>query len=171
MQTQVPSIARAIDTPLARLTAAELFLITSTRLWVMPYRQRQAGLPDWQEGFVCARLDPDASGSFDTLIRIMAASSPNALDIRWHCCPHLGEAESLLLLCLALWQRKRFHESYTFVAQWLSPPAARVAIDPGERFAASLLKAGLIVPFGCSETEASAEDVALTSGQGSHRVH
>jgi hypothetical protein len=32
----LPLIARPTDTPLARLTATELFLVTSTRLWVAP---------------------------------------------------------------------------------------------------------------------------------------
>jgi hypothetical protein len=165
------SIARPVDTPLARLTAPELFVITSIRLWVAPFRHPSTALPDWQEGFHCANLDQDATASFDTLIRIVAASSRRNLDIRWHCCPHLGEAESCLLHCLALWQRKRLNESLMFMAQWLSPPAARVALEPGKRLAASLLKVGLIVPLDCSETETSAEDVALTSEQGSRLVH
>jgi hypothetical protein len=168
---RIPSTAHPVNTPLARLTAAEMFLITSARLWVAPYRHPSIVVPDWQEGFACAHLDENATASFDTLIRIVAASSRSALDIRWHCCPHLGEAESCLLHCLALWQRKRLNESLMFIAQWLSPPAARVALDPGKRLAASLLGAGLIVPLDCSETEASAEDVALTSEQGSRLVH
>jgi hypothetical protein len=168
----VTSIARPTDTPLARLTAPELFLITSTRLWVAPYRHPSVALPDWQEGFASAQLDQGATASFDTLIRIVAASSRSALDIRWHCCPHLGEAESCLLLCLALWQRKRFNESLAFVANWLSPPAARVAIDPGEKLAVSLLKAGLIVPFGGPENHnPGSQDVVETLERGSRLIH
>jgi hypothetical protein len=106
------------------------------------------------------------------LIRIVAASSRSALDIRWHCCPLLGEAESFLLHCLALWQRKRFCESYALVSQWLSPPAARVAIDPGETLAISLLRAGLIVPVGCPETESPAtQEFKLTPNQSSQLIH
>jgi len=168
----LPLIARPTDTPLARLTAAELLLIASTRLWVAPYRRPEIALPDWQEGFASAHLDPNATRAFDTLIRIVAASSRSALDIRWHCCPLLGEAESFMLNCLGLWQRKRFNESYAFVSQWLSPPAARVAIDPGEKLAVSLLRAGLVVPVGCPEMESPAtEDFKLTPGQGSQLIH
>ena len=169
---RVPSIARPTDTPLAKLTAPELFMITSTRLWVAPYRHPSVALPGWREGFANAQLDQNAAASFDTLIRIVAASSRTALDIRWHCCPHLGEAESFLLLCLALWQRKRFNESLAFVGQWLSPPAARVVIDPGDRLAIALLKVGLIVPLGCLESEfPGTEETAQTQERGSRLIH
>ena len=163
--------AHHVDTPLARLTAPELFVITSVRLWVAPFRHPSIAVPDWQEGFHYANLDQAAAPSFDTLIRIIAASSRRNLDVRWHCCPLLGEAESRLLYSIALLQRKRLDESYAFISEWLSPPAARVALDPGERLAISLLKAGLAVPLGRLETEPSAENAAHPAEQEPRLLH
>ena len=60
------------EMPLAGLKAAELFLLTTIRLWLAA--RRRADVPDWRQGFAAAGVIEDGAADFD------ARSSGNAPD-------------------------------------------------------------------------------------------
>ncbi len=114
----VTSIARPTDTPLARLTAPELFLITSTRLWVAPYRHPSVALPDWQEGFASAQLDQRCDGIVRYADPHRGGVEQNARSISAGiAAPISARRNPSCSFASRCWQRKRFNESLAFVAQ------------------------------------------------------
>ena len=129
----------------ASLSPAEGFVVTVLRLWAAPYKQPDVQHPDWREGFAAAGAD-EAQQPFDTLFRIVVASSTRALDVRCLRCPNIGEDEVAFLTMVRMLQRHRWAEVETLLADWLPDETTRPALAQATLFATAIAAAGLILP-------------------------
>lgn len=125
------------EIPLAGLGTAEVFLVSTLRLWIHSRHTADPNL-EWSEGFRQARLDAQATQSFDILCRIVATSAPRALDIRPLHCGHLGADEARLLQVTALLQIDRPADAEAVLRRICPPCAARIAVSHASLFAAAL---------------------------------
>jgi hypothetical protein len=146
MRTARPTPVYAVNEPLADLRTAELFVVSSLRLWVLPHRDPTGIHPDWRGGFVAADIDDFGAPAFDQLFQIVAAAARRSLDVRCQRCARLGGDEGFLLQLLSLLQRERTEAAAAILGDWLPPAAARLALLPAKGFAAALMEGGLSIP-------------------------
>src|SRR6185436_20553425 len=59
------------EMPLVGFKTAELFLLTTLRLWLAAHRRAQ--VPDWRQGLAAAGLMEDGAADFDMTLRILIA--------------------------------------------------------------------------------------------------
>jgi hypothetical protein len=156
-----PTPVYAVNEPLADLRTAELFVISSLRLWVLPHRDPTGVHPDWRGGFVAAGIDDFGAPAFDGLFQIVAATARRSLDVRCLRCARLGEDEGFLLQLLSLLQRERTEAASAILRDWLPSAAARLALLPAQGFARALMEGGLSIPVRHAEA-ASADYVGAT---------
>ncbi|HVW71480.1 MAG TPA: hypothetical protein VHB68_21045 [Steroidobacteraceae bacterium] len=71
--------------PLKELNTAELFVVSSLLLWMLP-RHEGFDSPDWRQGFLRARIDTEGALGFDTFCRILGTSTLQPL-LAQHCAP------------------------------------------------------------------------------------
>jgi hypothetical protein len=133
-------------TRLDDLGTAELFVVTSFRLWMLPNCDSSRPYPDWRRAFTRAQIEPAGGEAFDLLCRIIAASALRALDVHSLGCRRLGNDEAWLLHAVGLLQRNHQSEAAQILRAWCSPSAARAAILPAHTFAASLGSRELWLP-------------------------
>lgn len=157
-----PTSVYAVNEPLADLRTAELFVVSSLRLWVLPHRDPTGIHPDWRGGFVAAGIDDVGAPAFDQLFRIVAAAACRSLDVRCLRCARLGEDEGFLLQLMSLLQRERIAAASAILADWLPSAAARMALLPARGFALALVDAGLPIPV--RHAEAASADYLGASG-------
>src|SRR6185312_2041936 len=148
-----PRPVYAPDTPLSELRAAELLVVSSLRLWILPYTAPTERHPDWRVGFRRAGLSDAGVDGFDALFRIVASAALRSLDVRCPRCARLGEDEAWLLQLGCVLQRRHFSEAAAILGNWLPPAALRIAVAPAERFAVGLAASGLHLP--CRHAEAA----------------
>lgn len=133
-------------TVLGELCTAELFVVSSLRLWVHAYCGCTCGYPDWRDGFDCAGVENAGAEGFDTLWHIVASSALRALDIRPMYCAHLGEDEGRFLRLLALLQNDGPAGAESILGDWCPPGAVRVALGPAQAVANALRVRRLLLP-------------------------
>jgi hypothetical protein len=150
-----PRPVYASNTPLAELCTAELFVMSSLRLWVLPYTDPAGRHPDWRHGFARAGIAEAGADGFDALFQIVASTARRSLDVRSPRCTRLGEDEAWLLQLTSLLQQRRSLDTAAILGDWLPSAAVRMAMEPAERFAASLTERGLHLPYRHAEAAAS----------------
>jgi hypothetical protein len=163
--------AYVTDAHLIELRTAELFVVTSMRLWAAPYRDPAGDHPEWQYGFAAARIGGDGVVGFDTLFRILVAAHRRCFDVRCLRNGRLGQDEALLLQLVGLLQRGRIDEALTVLAEWLPPAAVHMALLPAQRFAAALAEVGLLIPDHRPETARLAPYAMAHGDRGFALVH
>mgnify|MGYP001606198170 FL=1 len=142
-----PRPVYAPNTPLADLRTAELFTVSSLRLWALPCKDPAGVHPDWREGFARAGIGEDGAASFDALFRIVVATALRSLDVRCLRCARLGADEAWLLQLTSLFQQRRGNDAAAILGDWLPPAAMRIAVVPAQHFAAALAGRGLLIPY------------------------
>jgi hypothetical protein len=123
---------------LGELRTAELFVVSSLRLRVLPHSRPRQVYPDWRQGFAEAGIDPAGTWGFDALCRILVTTVLDSLDVRTLACDRLGDDEALLLRTLGLLQQGRVLASTSILRDRCPPAAARLALAPAHVFAMSL---------------------------------
>lgn len=76
------------------LHTAEVFVLSSLRLWALAHSRLRLNHPDWREGLRRAGIGPAGAAGFDTVCRIVATTSLQCLDIQTLHCAYLGDAEA-----------------------------------------------------------------------------
>ena len=147
MSIDRPVSVYAANEPLQRLGTAELFVVSSLRLWVLPHRDPTGIHPDWRRGFVAAGIEETGAPDFDRLFTTIATAARRSLDVRCLRCARLGADEGLLLQLLSLLQRDRVAAASPIIADWLLLAAARMALPPARGYAAALQEGGLTIPL------------------------
>lgn len=139
-------IAYPAHTVLGELKTAELFVVSSLRLWVMSHSGPVDAYPDWREGLHRARIGTAGAVGFDTLCRILATTALRSLDVRSLTCKRLGEDEAWMLSLLGQLQHDRVGDAERILSSWCPPSAARLAITPARAFATALCARRLRLP-------------------------
>jgi hypothetical protein len=143
----LPPIVYAPDAPLSELRTAELLLVTTLRLFALPWRAPGRPCPDWRGGLLAADLDAGAITAFDTLFSIVTAGPRRPLDVRCPCRRMLGIDEGRLLQLVSLFQHGRWSLGEAILGDWLLPAPRRLAMSPAQGLAASLARGHLILPW------------------------
>jgi hypothetical protein len=123
---------------LSELGTAELFVVSSLRLWFLAHCDPDCHYPDWRQAFARAEIGALGVWGFDRLCRTMGTTAVRTLDVHWLHCGHLGEYEVCVLRTLALLQRKRLEEAETALLEWCPPAAVRLALEAAHAFATAL---------------------------------
>ena len=131
---------------LCELGPAELFVVSSLRLWM----ENHSGGPDaglnWRQGFKVVGIAPEGAEAFDTLCHIMVTAAGKRADIRALFCARLGRDEARALRLLGLLQQERFEIAQTLLQHWCPPAAVRLVLVPAQVFAAALGRCRLSLP-------------------------
>ena len=104
------------EMPLAGLKTAELFLLTTLRLWLAAHRRAQ--VPDWRQGLAAAGLLEDGAPDFDMTLRILIAGV-RKLDSRPAGHPRLSADEARLLRLFGALQHGETGEAVAILQAWL----------------------------------------------------
>lgn len=147
MTLPLPELAYAPNTAVAELRTAEMFVVSTLRLWAAPHRAPDEEHSDWRTGCRAAGIEHRGVPAFDTLLRIVVTATRRPLDIRCARCPHLGEDEAWMLQLVSALQCNRRDEAETILGVWLPPAAARMAMLPAMGFALALAGGGLVIPL------------------------
>ena len=129
------------------LNTGELLLVTSLRLYAMPFREPSRAHPDWRRGFVAAGIGAVAVPAFEALFGIVSRANRYPLDIGGPCCTGLHRDEAKFLRITALHQLGRYPEAGAGLREWLPPAAARMAAMPALGVAFALERGGLRLPL------------------------
>jgi hypothetical protein len=132
---------------LSELGTPELLLVTSLRLYALPFRTPHRHHLDWRGGFGAAGIGDVAVPNFAALFGIVSRTALRPLAIGCPHCRRLGFDESLYLRLIALKQRSRWQEAATILREWTPPAAARMAAMPVLGLAYALERGRLIVPL------------------------
>lgn len=143
----IPPTVYPPETTLADLRTAELLLVMTLRLFVLPGRVPETRHPDWRNGLRAAFVASEAEAAFDGLFRIVAAARHRPIDVRPPPCAALGLEEGRLLQIVSLFQHGRPDAAIATLGDWLPPAAQRLATAPAEVLSATLFQAGLVVPW------------------------
>lgn len=141
-----PVPAYPSETPLQRLSAAELFVVCTLRFWVADYRDGDCEYASWRRGFAHARISGEGAEGFDALLWVIAASARRTLDVRDVRCPKLGDDEARLLQLTGSLQQDRLAEAVAVLSDWLPPAGVRLALGPAQRLASALAERALRIP-------------------------
>lgn len=155
---RLPPSVYAEDAPMGALVTAELVLVISTRLYVLP--RAAAGLgADWRDGLQAGGLDGQGLCAFDAFFTIVGHGQSRPLDIRCPCRRSLGSDEARLLQLISLFQRDRPEPAAAILGDWLAPTATRLAQTQAKALASALKLAGLIIPLrhACAATASWAD--------------
>ena len=147
MHMSRPLPAYASHTSLGELNTAELFVVQSFRLWVLPHCEPGRDHPDWRAGFDSAGIDEEGARAFDTLLRVVAVAASREVEVRCPQCRTLASDEGALLHIVALMQRARIGEAASLLSDWLPATAVRMAIPAAHLFAQALEARGLSMPY------------------------
>jgi hypothetical protein len=142
-----PRPVYASNTALAALCTAELFVVSSLRLWVLPYTDPAGQHPDWRHGFARAGIAETGADGFDALFRIVASMARRSLDVRCPRCARLGGDEAWLLQLASLLQQRHSLDAAAILGDWLPLATVPMAMAPAERFAVGLTERGLHLPY------------------------
>jgi hypothetical protein len=131
---------------LSELGTAELFVLSSLRLWFLSHCDREHDYPDWRQAFETARISDSGAWGFDRLCRIVGTTTVRSLDVHWLQCGRLGEYESSLLSTLGFLQHNQSAAAEIALLEWCPPTAVRLALEAGQTFATALESHGLLIP-------------------------
>ena len=130
---------------LCELAPAELFVVSSLRLWMESHTGGpNAGL-DWRQGFRIVGIDPEAADAFDALCHILVGGAKQP-DIRALFCTRMGRDEARALHLLGLLQQQRLDAAQALLDHWHSPTVARLVMQPVLCFATALSHCRLSLP-------------------------
>jgi hypothetical protein len=146
MSLSRPEPVYPINSPIAELRTAELFLVSSIRLWAAPHLDPAGSHADWRGAFVAAGIEEDGGADFDSLFRIVAGAARRSLDVRCARCRQLGEDEAWLLQLISALQQERRLEAAAILADWLQPAAVQLATRLALGVARAMAGVGLVVP-------------------------
>jgi hypothetical protein len=130
---------------LKNLNTAELFVVSSLRLWMLPHYDQEHWYPDWRAGFARARIDSDGELGFHIFCEMLAAGRLEPLRVRALLCPRLGEDEAWPLRIVGLLQQDQLTGAQSILTQHCAASAGRLALAPARDFARALLKQQLWV--------------------------
>lgn len=131
------------EMPLAGLKTAELFLLTTLRLWLAAHRRAQ--VPDWRQGLAAAGLMEDGAADFDMTLRILIARV-RQLDSRAAGHPRLSADEARLLRLFGALQRGETGEAVEFLQVWLPSKPLRWLLRYARSFVGVMASQKLILP-------------------------
>ena len=137
---------------LSELGTAELFVLSSLRLWFLSHCDREHEYPDWRQAFATAGISKQGTWAFDRLCRIVGTTTLRSLDIHWLQCARTGEYESCVLEVIGSLQRNQPAAAEMALLEWCPPTAVRLALEAGHAFAVALESHGLLIPIREHET-------------------
>jgi len=132
---------------LSELGTAELFVLSSLRLWFLAHCDREHAYPDWRQAFETARIGKMGTWGFDRLCRIVGTTTLRSLDVHWLNCARVGAYESSLLLTLGFLQQDQPGAAEITLLEWCPPTAVRLALEAGQALATALESHGLLIPI------------------------
>lgn len=156
---------------LSELGTAELFVLSSLRLWFLAHCDRDHQYPDWRQAFQTAGINQRGTWGFDRLCRIVGTTTLRALDIHWLRCGRLGEFEACLLNTLGHLQNNRLVDAESALLQWCPATAVRLAIEAAHALAESLQSHSLIIPSRNRENSGLSSITTVPAVAGSARLH
>jgi hypothetical protein len=155
---------------LSELGTAELFVLSSLRLWFLAHCDHDHQYPDWRQAFETAGIGQRGTWGFDRLCRIVGTTTLRALDIHWLRCGRLGEFEACLLTTLGHLQHNRLADAENALLQWCPATAVRLALEAAHVLAGALQSHSLFIPL--REQEGSGMQVSTVHvAAGSARLH
>ena len=131
------------EMPLAGLRTAELFLLTTLRLWLAAHRR--ADVPDWRQGFAAAGLMEDGAPDFDMTLRILVAGA-RRLDSRPAGHPRLSADEARMLRLFGALQRGDTGEAVGILQASLPSEPLRWLLRYARSFVGVMAAQRLILP-------------------------
>ena len=131
------------EMPLAGFKTAELFLLTTLRLWLAAHRR--ADVPDWRQGLAAAGLMEDGAPDFDMTLRILIAGV-RTLDSRPAGHPRLSADEARLLRLFGALQRGETGEAVGILQAWLPSKPLRWLLRYARSFVGVMAAEKLILP-------------------------
>jgi hypothetical protein len=137
---------------LSELGTAELFVLSSLRLWFLSHCDRERQYPDWRQAFESANINKTGTWGFDRLCRIVGTTTLRSLDVHCLNCGRLGEYEASLLSTLGFLQRNQLAAAEIALLEWCPPTAVRLALEAGQALAKALESHGLLIPIREHET-------------------
>jgi hypothetical protein len=138
MYTSRPRIDHNAQISLKKLNTAELFVVSSLRLWMLPHYDPVHEYPDWRVGFLRANIDFDGETGFHTFCEMLAGGALEPLRVQALHCPCLGDHEAWPLRVVSLVQQDQLTAAQNILTQHCAPNAARLAIPPARDFARAL---------------------------------
>jgi len=109
--------------PVSGLNTAELFLLTTMRLWLAAHYRRSAA--NWRQGLAAAGLLEDGAADFDMAMRLLSASAKPALASRDAGHPLLSADEARLLHVFGALQRGEISDAVEDLQRWFPPKPLR----------------------------------------------
>jgi hypothetical protein len=130
--------------PLAGFKTAELFLLTTLRLWAAAHRR--ATVPeDWRRGLAAGGLLEDGAPDFDMTLRILVAGV-RTLDSRPAGHPRLSADEARLLSLFGALQRGETGAAVVILQAWLPSKPLRWLLRYARSFVGVMAAERLILP-------------------------
>jgi hypothetical protein len=155
---------------LSELGTAELFVLSSLRLWFLAHCDREHAYPDWRRAFESARIGKMGTWGFDRLCRIVGTTTVRSLDVHWLNCARVGAYESSLLLTLGFLQQHQPGAAEITLLEWCPPAAVRLALEAGQALATALESHGLLIPIREHET-LRPQPLSIQAPSGSAMLH
>jgi hypothetical protein len=131
------------EMPLAGFKTAELFLLTTLRLWLAEHRR--ATVPDWRRGLAAAGLAEDGAPDLDMALRILIAGV-RKLNSRETAHPRLSADEARLLHLFGALQHGDTGEAVEILQAWLPSKPLRWLLRYARSFVSVMATQKLILP-------------------------
>jgi hypothetical protein len=131
------------EMPLAGFKTAELFLLTTLRLWLAA--QRHTAVPDWRRGLAAAGLAEDGAPDLDMALRILVAGA-RTLDSRAANHPRLSADEARLLRLFGALQHGDTAATVEILQAWLPAKPLRWLLRYARSFLSVMAAQKLILP-------------------------
>ncbi len=131
------------EMPLAGFKTAELFLLTTLRLWLAAHRR--ADVADWRQGLAAVGLMEDGAADLDMALRILVAGV-RRLDSRPAGHPRLSADEARLLRLFVALQRGETGAAVDIMQAWLPSKPLRRLLRYARSFVGVMAAQRLIFP-------------------------
>ncbi len=141
------------EMPVAGLKTAELFLLTTIRLWLSAQRNPRAVVADWRQGLAAARLAEDGAPDFDMTLRILSAAAKPALASRDAGHPSLSADEARLLQLFGALQRGETGDAVLSLQTWMPTKPLRWLLRYARSFVGLMATQKLILPDSMPEDQ------------------
>ena len=132
------------EMPVAGFKTAELFLLTTLRLWLAAHRRD--GAADWRQGLAAAGLLEEAAPDFDMAMRLLRAAARPALSSRDAGHPRLSADEARLLQLFGALQRGEISDAVAELQAWLPSKPLRWLLRYAGSFARIMVSQRFILP-------------------------
>jgi hypothetical protein len=153
------------------LGTAELFILSSLRLWFLSHCDREHDYPDWRCGFENVGISTLGTWGFDRLCRVIGTTTVRSLDVHWLHCSRIGAYEACLLRAVGLLQSNREEAAEEALLEWCPPSAARLARDAAYALAESLRSHSLLIPVRDTYSDTTSTVVRLPEPVATARLH